>query len=276
MGQFVAGKTLRAAFLLKQGFTCAGRWQKGRDKDGLAFDLVNAADERVVYAFLVDGDVRYIGICERDHTTLRKRMGRYKSKAGGSTNKRITGEIERALKKGATVEIWALVPKTPPKHKGVLVDLVKGLENPLIAKMDSLPGQPLWNAGVASHTRSIREFVVALRRLPSDEPKVQSGVWYHTQKEHWLGWLREYGGPGYYGRTAEQDRDARYVYDHIVEPKMLLYLMGAAGVDAKLVAAAKRATLRGRTMMEKSAAIRRLVPWGKIASHLWGTEAWIP
>lgn len=25
----------------------------------------------------------------------------------------------------------------------------------------------------------------------------RNGVWYATQKQHWLGWLKEYDGPGY-------------------------------------------------------------------------------
>jgi len=142
----MAGKYVRQTFLREQGFMHVGYWRWDREQQRIAFHLDLAENLRVVYAFLVDGAPRYIGICEKDHTTLKMRMGRYKSQAGGSTNKRIAAEIERTLKGGATVEIWALVPKRVPKHKGLPVDLVKGLENPLLARMASLPGLPLWNA----------------------------------------------------------------------------------------------------------------------------------
>jgi hypothetical protein len=34
-----------------------------------------------------------------------------------------------------------------------------------------------------------------------DRKKIKK-AWYRTQKEHWLGWLREYNGPGYYSRQT--------------------------------------------------------------------------
>ena len=78
-------------------------------------------------------------------------------------------------------------------------------------------------------TISIAQFISAIRRLPPDEPRSQPGVWYRTQKEHWLGWLGEYHGPGAYGRAPSEERDARFVYNHIVCPEMLLWLIEASG-----------------------------------------------
>jgi hypothetical protein len=46
---------------------------------------------------------------------------------------------------------------------------------------------------------SIEQFVAAIEKLPEDEPRDRDGVWYRTQKEHWLGWLSQYHGPGAYG-----------------------------------------------------------------------------
>ena len=40
------------------------------------------------------------------------------------------------------------------------------------------------------------------------------GAWYTSQKQHWLGWLRDYSGPGAYGRKAKAARGARFVYNH--------------------------------------------------------------
>jgi hypothetical protein len=69
------------------------------------------------------------------------------------------------------------------------------------------------------------------------------GVWYKTQKEHWLGWLSEYDGPGAYSRKSWSGRSAEYVYNHINCPPMLLWLAEAAGVSKRHVLTAKRAAL---------------------------------
>src|SRR6476660_1253800 len=54
-------------------------------------------------------------------------------------------------------------------------------------------------------------------------------VWYRSQRQHWLGWLGGYDGPGAYARR-NWDRSAAYVYNHIVGPPMLFWLGEAAGV----------------------------------------------
>jgi hypothetical protein len=95
------------------------------------------------------------------------------------------------------------------------------------------------------------------------------GVWYKTQKEHWLGWLGEYHSAGAYGRQTVKKRDARFAYNHIVEPKMLLWIIEAAGVDPIAVSAAKNAAVKSSTMQGKSAAIRRIVPWETLERALW-------
>ena len=56
---------------------------------------------------------------------------------------------------------------------------------------------------------SIRRFRDVIKKLQSDRPRVTPGKWYKTQKEHWLGWLREYHGPGCYGRQDSTPRNAR-------------------------------------------------------------------
>jgi Fic family protein len=117
---------------------------------------------------------------------------------------------------------------------------------------------------------SIEQFISAIHTLPEDEPHGNPRVWYRTQKEHWLGWLKEYHGPGAYGRQTGQERDARYVYNHIVEPAMLLWLIEAAGVPSERVAAAKNAAASGTTLMQRSGAIRKHVPWAEVRKALWG------
>ena len=88
--------------------------------------------------------------------------------------------------------------------------------------------------------KSIAQFIEAIRTLPEDMPHGNPRVWYRTQKEHWLGWLEGYDGPGAYGRT-QANRDAKFAYNHIVEPKMLLWLVDAAGVPGDVNAGDTRA-----------------------------------
>ena len=107
-----------------------------------------------------------------------------------------------------------------------------------------------------------------IRGLPSDSPIEQPGIWYRTQKEHWLGWLSEYHGPGAYGRSTKSRRDAAFAYNHIVEPKMLLWLIDAAGVERPRVSATRRAAGSVKSMAAKSGAVRRLVPWVVIEQAL--------
>jgi hypothetical protein len=67
-------------------------------------------------------------------------MGRYKSMQGAGTNERIATKIKECLEKGEAVKIFALKPELSCDYKGLSVDLVKGLENPLIERL-----QPEWN-----------------------------------------------------------------------------------------------------------------------------------
>ncbi len=108
----------------------------------------------------------------------------------------------------------------------------------------------------------------AVRRLPADTPVDDPRKWYRTQHEHWIGWLEEYAGPGAYGRKRASPSNARTVYHRIVEPKMLLWLIEAAGVGAERVAAAKEAANGAASMMQASGRIRRLVPWEMVAAAL--------
>ena len=109
----------------------------------------------------------------------------------------------------------------------------------------------------------------AIQKLPSDKSKATTGKWYLTQKEHWLGWLGEYGGPGAYGRKGGKNQDAEFAYNHIVEYRMLLWIVEAAGVESKLVKRARAIVDEQKTMPTNSAAIRKIVPWKVLANALW-------
>jgi len=109
-------------------------------KSKVAFEIHNLKEKRVVYAFVVDDKAKYIGICAKPKITLKDRMGRYQSMTGDSTNERIAGEIKKCLKRGKAVKIFALKPESSLLrkgfYKGLKVDLVKGLENPLFESLD--------------------------------------------------------------------------------------------------------------------------------------------
>ena len=117
---------------------------------------------------------------------------------------------------------------------------------------------------------SIRKFIRAIEQLPSDAPVDDSGVWYKTQKEHCLEWLKCYQGSGGTGRKGNREKDARYAYNHIVDHEMLLWIIQAAGVRPKLVKAARCAAAHGCTLQGRSGAIRKIVPWGELEIALWG------
>ena len=120
---------------------------------------------------------------------------------------------------------------------------------------------------------SIQVFIRAIEALPSDKPRDRPGIWYRTQKEHWLGWLGEYEGPGGYGRQVQSGRDARFAYNHIVNPQMLLWLNEAAGVDSSLVSASREAASNKTTMMAQSGAIRKIMPWKMVESALFNSQS---
>jgi hypothetical protein len=86
---------------------------------------------------------------------------------------------------------------------------------------------------------SIDDFIAKIRNLTSDPPIEgrQPGYnIYKTQKDHWLGWLGGTADTGAaYQRKTPPNHGARFVYNHIVEPKMLLWLIEAAGVKPGLV-----------------------------------------
>lgn len=116
---------------------------------------------------------------------------------------------------------------------------------------------------------SVKQLRDAINLLPEDTPQAKPGIWYKTQKEHWLGWLAEYHGPGAYGRK-NLNRDAKFAYNHVVCPDLLLYLIRAIPLDPQTVAEAEEAAKKGKSLMEKAGAIRKVVPWEMIRQALWG------
>jgi len=123
------------------GFARAGAWRlESTAKGGVRFELDALRHDRVVYAFVVDDAVAYIGICDSSGTTLTDRMSRYQNMLGAGTNERVVGLIRTAISEGHAVLIYALKPAPGPDHLNLAVDYIKGLEFPLIARFN-----PPWN-----------------------------------------------------------------------------------------------------------------------------------
>jgi hypothetical protein len=68
-------------------------------------------------------------------------------------------------------------------------------------------------------------------------------------------------------------RDAEFAYNHIVESKMLLWLIRAAKVSPKLVAEARQNERSAKSMQAKSAGVRKAVPWNVLSARLWGSRS---
>jgi hypothetical protein len=93
-------------------------------------------------------------------------------------------------------------------------------------------------------------------------------VWYATQKEHILGWLSEYDGPGYYGRSS-WNRSAEFIYNHFQCAPGLLWLAEAAGVPRFALVKAKEAALAaGEHSASQAGALRRVLPWALVEALL--------
>lgn len=118
---------------------------------------------------------------------------------------------------------------------------------------------------------SVDWLISVIRKLPADEPVRRGTLGYNaytTQKYHWLGWLDPAAGTGTYSRKSAPGSGARSVYNRIVEPKLLIWLISAANVPVDLVHRATSEAESAPTLAGKSAAIRRHVPWEAIAEAL--------
>ena len=120
-----------------------------------------------------------------------------------------------------------------------------------------------------------------LQRLPDETPKYRAlehalrdgtgygRAWYRTQREHWLGWLGAYDGPGAYGRAEWASRDAAFVWNHIQCAPMLFWLAEALALpDAVLDRAYQDIVAAPKRGASQCAALRRIIPWVDIEAAL--------
>lgn len=111
-----------------------------------------------------------------------------------------------------------------------------------------------------------------IRKLPTRAP-LTDGWWppymlRMPNRQHWLGWLEEYDGPGHYRRRSWRNRDARFVYNHLHCPPMLCWLAEHAGVSPGILALAYQAAGRAFNDTSGAAAFRKQVPWNTVLSGL--------
>lgn len=125
------------------------------------------------------------------------------------------------------------------------------------------------NRSVDVPSASIAQFIAAIDALRADDPYLRRGgdVPFST-KDQWLGWLEQYDTPGFYNRKGS-GYDAKFAYNHVQNHQMLIWLLSAAGLEAPTVSRAGAAAEQGKTMAQKAAAVRKLVPWERAFQLLW-------
>jgi len=100
------------------GFVEVGKCElKESLKSGVRFELYDFKGERVIYAFVVNDGVKYVGVCDSTITTLKDRMSRYQGLIGWSTNERIANKIKDCLKREKIVKIFALKSEPSLQYK---------------------------------------------------------------------------------------------------------------------------------------------------------------
>lgn len=121
------------------GFVPAGRWCL---TDGSLKSELNAhaSAQKVLYAFVADGQLMYIG---KTIQSLKSRMAGYRTPGPTqSTNIKNNKNIRDCLARGKSVEIFVLPDNGLLNYGGFDVSLAAGLEDNVIRQL-----LPPWNGG---------------------------------------------------------------------------------------------------------------------------------
>ena len=111
------------------------------------------------------------------------------------------------------------------------------------------------------------------KRLPiSDAFDLErSPEWELDHREMWVGWLREYEGPGAYDRVT-RGGTAKDSWNHMQNPPAMVWAAEAVGVDKESIReaidAANAKESEGGNLSSQGAAVRRVLPWKLIGSHV--------
>ena len=133
----------------------------------------------------------------------------------------------------------------------------------LFGRCDSCPFELIQNQMTPEHFKSIIQLLPRADGLTGAQPN----KWFSCQQEHWIGWLDEYDGPGYYGRKNHH-RDAQYIFNHVSNYRMVTWLGEASGVRLDLVMAALDAASLVSNPTSKAAASRRILTWDIVWDRL--------
>lgn len=103
----------------------------------------------------------------------------------------------------------------------------------------------------------------------SSDPALREGAfaWNTTQHGHWLGWLAAYDRDAH--GPKEANRSAEFVYNHIHNPQMLIWLAEAVGLSSRRIELATAAALANtKSLATMAAAIRKVVTWRTVERAL--------
>jgi hypothetical protein len=130
--------TSHRAFLKSGGFKLRGVCSSGTTNVTMIISGNSEPKKPGVYAFVVDGEIRYIGSAQRG---LHERLGHYQTTQGRYTAARVRAEVLKVIMGGKKVEVFTYMPNQTTIIKNNLpVDLVAGIETALLRKF-----KPTWN-----------------------------------------------------------------------------------------------------------------------------------
>jgi hypothetical protein len=148
--------------LLDIGFQPSGHWLFEGEELICALTR-HAAQRNVLYAFVCDGQVTYIG---KTTQSLRQRMYGYRRPGAGQvTNLRNHASLRNQLSQGVAVEILTLPDNGLLRYGQFHLNLAAGLEDDLIRVID-----PTWNGGLVDDGVHPPAPPPVLDVEPSEEP----------------------------------------------------------------------------------------------------------
>lgn len=139
--------------LMEIGFQYAGHWKLAGDQ--LECELGTfSRSEGVLYAFLSNGEIKYIG---KTTTALKTRFSGYRKPARTqSTNIKNNANIRSLLERDEPVDIFVLVDDAMLSYGGYRLNLAAGLEDSLIQQIS-----PPWNGGRKESDQMLKDSVEA-------------------------------------------------------------------------------------------------------------------
>lgn len=124
--------------LVNMGFRHVGDWKMNEEKLQFNLDSTCASLKNVLYAFISDEKVMYIG---KTTQPLKKRMYGYQNPGPTqSTNIKANAFITQMVLTGKQVEIHALPDNGLLHYGGFHVNLAAGLEDSIVSTL-----KPTWN-----------------------------------------------------------------------------------------------------------------------------------